>query len=703
MSTIDQYKPCVCGSGKKFKFCRCGATDHVAELEKILKLIEGEQDLAALDRINKQLTKLPSAAWLLAIKAGLLLRMRETRGLVEIAQRFLKLKPDNPLALIYRSIATCLEQDSVQHQARYLLTGIAECRQVYPDVLGLAIELLTERILNSEFSPLIGVWGTIQDRLLETDQSGATAQAADVHLLCKLPNRIIESPEDAAWLERLAEVNALTSTFRFEQAEKKLISILRDFPNQPGPLSTLLRAQVALLDRQGAVATAKKLAENADLSPEDRAYFQVLAWEYDPTPLLSKGCLLFGAIESDEALLEALSGMPEMKLDDSDEIRDFMARMVGDEVPAKRVFHVYQSQRVQERELRSTAGILAIFGKQTDRPCRVFLSAFDYPPYRPLLEKVTSLVGSLQPIEPVPQTQQSYIEFLCRDSIFTDPHQPMEDLAELSSRRCEEFLNYPQSILEGQTPLEASSRPELQEKLRQLLLHMEGSPRVIMNTAALDEVSTRLGFKPRVRKALDKEDSPAETSLSTLEQLLQIDVSNLSDLQLVQTLSIVLMLGFPRLQWELAEIALSRPNVMKEERSELTVRSVLLGFLYNPQQRLEHSDRVVELLRSQNQPVGRAVMAHVSNLVAVGRDQEVQGYLMESIKKYPDDYELNVIMQQMMARVRADNSSQAPGGLPLQALSPQDRTEAGDSASSLVLPGDASTSSRESKLWLPGS
>ena len=69
--TTDNYAPCPCGSGKKMKFCKC--VDQPQEYEKIVRFIEGGQDLAAMDRVNQLLAKTPSAAWLLAIKSELAL------------------------------------------------------------------------------------------------------------------------------------------------------------------------------------------------------------------------------------------------------------------------------------------------------------------------------------------------------------------------------------------------------------------------------------------------------------------------------------------------------------------------------------------------------------------------------------------------------------------------------------------------------
>jgi hypothetical protein len=70
---IDSYSPCPCGSGKKLKFCKC--VDQPQDLEAVIRLIEGGQALAALDRINQLLAKTPNTAWLLAIKSELALSM----------------------------------------------------------------------------------------------------------------------------------------------------------------------------------------------------------------------------------------------------------------------------------------------------------------------------------------------------------------------------------------------------------------------------------------------------------------------------------------------------------------------------------------------------------------------------------------------------------------------------------------------------
>lgn len=62
--SLDPYKPCPCGGGKKVKFCCC--KDVVNELGEVTRAIEGEQRLAALEKLNKLMAAKGDRAALLA-------------------------------------------------------------------------------------------------------------------------------------------------------------------------------------------------------------------------------------------------------------------------------------------------------------------------------------------------------------------------------------------------------------------------------------------------------------------------------------------------------------------------------------------------------------------------------------------------------------------------------------------------------------
>ena len=65
---VDPYAPCPCGSGKKVKFC---CSDLVGDIEKIHRMIEGDQPRAALRHAEQTLAKHPGRASVLDLKATL--------------------------------------------------------------------------------------------------------------------------------------------------------------------------------------------------------------------------------------------------------------------------------------------------------------------------------------------------------------------------------------------------------------------------------------------------------------------------------------------------------------------------------------------------------------------------------------------------------------------------------------------------------
>ena len=69
---IESSDPCPCGSNKKIKFC-CG-NPIAPELDKLSRSLEGEQYIAALERLNSLIGEHGPLPCLLALK-GLTLKI----------------------------------------------------------------------------------------------------------------------------------------------------------------------------------------------------------------------------------------------------------------------------------------------------------------------------------------------------------------------------------------------------------------------------------------------------------------------------------------------------------------------------------------------------------------------------------------------------------------------------------------------------
>jgi len=105
---IDSYALCPCGSGKKLKFC---CVDLRADLEKIEKLVAGEQIHAALQHVEQLLREHPGRRSLLEMELRLHLRLQDAEAVARSAARLVQAAPDYPSAYAYAAIAAAQNQE----------------------------------------------------------------------------------------------------------------------------------------------------------------------------------------------------------------------------------------------------------------------------------------------------------------------------------------------------------------------------------------------------------------------------------------------------------------------------------------------------------------------------------------------------------------------------------------------------------------
>ncbi len=214
--SIDTYAICPCGSGKKIKFCtKC--KDSLADLDGILKMIEGGQVVPALDRLSSVLTEHPDAAWALAVRGRLLLDLREYESLSENAERFIRLQPGNPLALTQRAAAK-LFRGEVESATESMLEALTESgREVDSFVLSVASVLAFSLAQQGVFLTA-RVYATLAMMAAgyEGDQTAVQVlrqlnSAPTVNQLFKAIPERIERPSGADWGERYDEASTLSA------------------------------------------------------------------------------------------------------------------------------------------------------------------------------------------------------------------------------------------------------------------------------------------------------------------------------------------------------------------------------------------------------------------------------------------------------------------------------------------------------------
>jgi len=282
----------------------------------------------------------------------------------------------------------------------------------------------------------------------------------------------------------------------------------------------------------------------------------------------------------------------------------------------------------------------------------------------------------------------------------TQDHRKWETRDEYGRRLVQEFLNFPFAILDGLSPLEAAKNQAMRDKLTALVVHLEGTPNLLVPLSALVEIYDRLQLHRPQRTA--KTQADGMLILNDMLDALWLDYDQLPLNHLVQLFNTVQTYGMYRLMLELAGRLVVHSQAMQDEVLEFKVRSALFSLTSEPDLRLTHSQRLIELKKLLKLPVGQTVLTHSALLSSLGREDEARAFLTKAMQENQEDPELMMFAHQMYARAagrqQGEDESMLGGG-----SIGGGRPVGKPSATGLVLPGGEDSAPAESKLWIPGS
>jgi len=146
--SIDVYTPCLCGSGKKLKFC-CNAI--VSEMSRIRKLQQSHQNLQALQLLDDLEKKHPGNAWILTTKATALLQDGENVAARKILNELLESNPDHLLALALTAMVS-LSTDGFEASRPVVHRAFQRCSALFPEMMsGMAMGIATALFSQQKF------------------------------------------------------------------------------------------------------------------------------------------------------------------------------------------------------------------------------------------------------------------------------------------------------------------------------------------------------------------------------------------------------------------------------------------------------------------------------------------------------------------------------------------------------------------------
>ncbi|MBN2477402.1 MAG: hypothetical protein JXB62_22545 [Pirellulales bacterium] len=585
---LDAYSLCPGGTGKKIKFC---CPDFLSELQKIDRMLEGQQNLACLQYIDRLEKEHPDRACLLAIKIMLLRASGQKDEVNHTVATFLEKHPENTTAMAESAIQQAFQHNADEAVALLQRAISASSEGMQPRVyeaLGTVAEILVrdgEWAAGRAMLQLQMAIGGEDERPVE--MLLAMNQAPNVPLLFKDDPPLAECPDDAPWKARFEEAMAPTRRGDWQGAAEQLGALAREVDGAPAVWRNLATLRGWLADRSGCIEALRKLA-SLDIPLEEAVEAEALAMLSSDDPLgdpLPMQNLLWEVQEVEHA--QAALTMDPRALQ-----TPFDPAMFGsDENPPPRAAYLLldrpipdSAEEVTWEDLSRVLGQAMLYGRQIDREARlevIGVTASDVESLKALLCEIVAeaLAGDVQEAA-MGETSASQ-ELLHRK--WRPPNdispQKLETLAE-EHRRNALLKRWPElklGVLDGKSPREAAEDEAYRIKLLATVMVLECWIERVPGTFDFNELRSELGL-PTV-EPIDPDLKPVDSL--PLVRLQRVMAEKLSDDVLVGAFRRAVAFGISAAMRKFAQAVVDRPSLAGDE-NQLQAYSALAQMESDP-------------------------------------------------------------------------------------------------------------------------
>lgn len=500
---VDLYAPCPCGSGKKLKFC-CG--DLADDIEKVHRMLQGEQPHAALKHIEHLLEKHPGRASLLDLRALLELSLHDFDAARGTIDAFLTAHPKNAAAHAHAAIlAASTEsgsaaigqlQDALELLDNEMPLRVLEAIGAVGQALLLEGDLIAARghlLLYAGIAPEEDNRG-LELLLRMNMQAGMPLLIRDYLILA-------ESPPDVPWAKKYQDAVRLSGRGLWRKSEAALAALQQEIGPAPAIVYSLALLRGWLGNAEQFAAGLHEYAK-MDVPLDDAVEAEAIAQLVDPTiedPKLATVKLSYPIVD-DEALVESLASDKRVEaypLDSRGQEEATLPRsthILLDRLPPA------SGVDLPRGDVPRIVGFLSIYGKRTDREGRIELTTDRNGEFddvgKLLTEIVGSSVGELAETEVLIEksVSEEALSWRWRLPSDTPPDHRRKLLAE--ARRdaiLHRWSAAPRGALGGKAPRDAAHDPQLRIPLSASVL--------IVEQAAVDP--TELPLFDDLRKELE--------------------------------------------------------------------------------------------------------------------------------------------------------------------------------------------------------
>jgi hypothetical protein len=709
---INAYSSCPGGTGKKIKFC-CG--DLLDEFEQIERMVDGQQHLACLKHLERLEKTRPGRACLLATKTLLLRLTGQDDEAKATAATFLRLHPDNPVALAEWAIVTAADE-SGQAALEYLQRAIAVSQDRMHGRLYEAMTVLS-RVLAAEGQFLAARALTVLQVTLHRDDPQPLEfmvqlnASPAVPLVVKDDRTLAEAPAGAAWKPAFDKALDLTDLGQLAAAAERFAALAAEHGDAPPIWQNLAMVRAWLADLPGAAQAWRKYA-SLDVGPDAAAEAEALAMFFsggDPLGDVMDVVDLEYPVSDAEALNLALLSSPRASL-----IRADLSSLVEEgEPPPKSAFHLFDRPLPESGQPQTADNVpnlqtqLLLWGKQTDRQAR--LVAFSLP--ASALEAVQSYLGQLggsllgAPSQTVVDRTSATAELLHRrfrsrdDASEEDVRRILEQYVQ--GTLYQQWPQLPLGVLDGKTPQQAADDDAYRTRVQGAILVLEFMAAQITTLFDGNRLRSQLGLPP-----LGPID-PRQTAVDRLPlvRLARVDVEQLTDEQLLSCYRRATAFTAREALSRFARSIVERPSLKEKHEERQRAFATLARQAVDAAESLAYIDQGRQASAAQGRSCASWDFVELNVRFETRQAAEVSRLLTHLQTRHLREPGVAEALQRWLMSIGAIRPDGTPVVPPTQAAETvADVTAAGQAAAEpgkIWTPGSATPPGEKPKLWTP--
>ncbi|TWT32820.1 tetratricopeptide repeat protein [Blastopirellula retiformator] len=484
--SIDPYSNSPCGTDKKIKFY---CAEMIPDLEKIERMVAGDQRVAALEVAQKLLERYPDHSVPLFYVAVLQMQVGTEEKIVEALAAFLSKHPDNPAA--HALNASYLAAGGQASEAvEELQTALELSPQQLHFTVYEAMGAVGQALLMDSKIPAARAHLMLQSSIAPEDDDMAMQLLMRINSSRELPSllktdpTLAECPSDFPKKEEFEAALVEAGGGRWRKAVSLFEQLKSAAPRNAALLENLAVLSSTLGRNEAAIGYLHSYAAAAErgdfeAAVEAEALAQLLS--EDPGPQYDMVNVPL-AVADLEALLEKL------RVDDRANLLpiDLSQLADGDNPPPKIAYWLLDRTVPESAEgltvenAPNVLGEMLVFGKETDRDARLELSTIKNDKFDEAIATVRDICGDMvgaageeKKLGEIPMAESSLTwSWRLPDSISAAQKQALTNERRRQAL-LESWTAQPQPALDGKTAQEAAGDTSMRVKLAAAVLVLE--------------------------------------------------------------------------------------------------------------------------------------------------------------------------------------------------------------------------------------